>query len=82
MLWYIWHINSILNVFELCKVRTDLEVIKHCSCSIQLSMKSVLLIDLKYQATENYFLLNIVEHDNILANEYENGNYCGYFHIC
>ena len=44
------------------------EVIQLFSCSTQLSMKFVLLINLKLLTIENYFLLNIAEHQNISAN--------------
>ena len=46
-----------------------------------LSMKFVLLINLKLQTIANSFLLNIAEHENFSANEYENANYCWHFHI-
>ena len=48
------------------------EVIKHFSCSTQLSIIFVLLINLKLLTTANYFLLNIAEHENFSANKYEN----------
>ena len=35
----------------------------------------VLLINLKLLKTANSFLLNIVEHENISADKYENTNY-------
>ena len=47
------------------------EVIKCFSCSIQLIMKFVLLINLKLLTIANSFLQNIVEHDNVFANKYE-----------
>ena len=40
------------------------EVIKRFSCSTQLSMKFVLLINFKLLTIANYFLLNMVEHEN------------------
>ena len=43
-----------------------LEVIKLFSCSTQLSMKFVLLINLKLLTIANSFLLNIAEHENSL----------------
>ena len=49
-------------------------VIKHFACSTQLSMKFVLLISLKLLTITFFFLLNIAEHDNFSANEYENTN--------
>ena len=51
------------------------EVIKLFTCSTQLSMKFVLLIYLKLRTIVNSFLLNIAEHENVSANEYENANY-------
>ena len=57
------------------------EVIKLFSCSTQLSMKFVLLINLKLLTIANYFLLNIAEHENLSANKYENANYRWHFHI-
>ena len=50
-------------------------------CSAQLSMKFVLLINLKLPTTANSFLLNIAEHENFSPNKYENANYCWHFHI-
>ena len=50
------------------------EVIKLFSCSIQLSMKFVLLIYLTLLTIANSFLLNIAEHGNFSANKYENAN--------
>ena len=59
------------------------EVIKLFSCSTQLSLKFVQLINLKLQTLVhvNSFLLNIAEHENFSANKYENANYCWHFHI-
>ena len=57
------------------------EVIKLFSCSTQLSMKFVLLINLKLLTIAYYSLLNIVEHEHFSAHEYENANYCWHFHI-
>ena len=57
------------------------EAIKLFSCSIQLSMKFVQLINLKLLTIVNSFLLNIAEHENFSANKYENANYCWHFHI-
>ena len=62
-------------------VRSDPEVIKHFSCSTQLSMKVVLLMNLKLLTIANSFLLNITEHEIFSANKYENANYCWHFHI-
>ena len=44
-------------------------------------MKFVLLINLKLLTIANSFLLNIVEHEILSANKYENANYYWYFHI-
>ena len=41
-------------------------------CSTQLSMKFVLLINLKLLTTANSVLLIIAEHENFSANKYEN----------
>ena len=57
------------------------EVIKLFSCSTQLSMKFVLLINLELLTIANSFLLNIAEYENFSANKYENANYCWHFHI-
>ena len=57
------------------------EVIKLFSCSTQLSMKFVLLINLKLLTIANSFLLNLSEHENFSANNYENANFCWHFHI-
>ena len=54
---------------------TGSKVIKLFSCSTRLSMKFVLLIDLKLLSTANYFLLNIAEHESFSADKYENANY-------
>ena len=59
----------------------DREVIKCFSYSTQLSMKFVLLINLKLRTIAITFLLKIVEHENFSANKYENANYCWHFHI-
>ena len=60
---------------------TGPEVIKLFSCSTEVSMKFVLLINLKLLTIANFFLLNIAEHENFSANKYENANYCWHFHI-
>ena len=57
------------------------DVIKLFSCSTQLSMKFVLLINLKLLIVLNSFLLNIAEHENFSANKYENANFSWHFHI-
>ena len=55
------------------------EVLKLFSCSTQLSMKFVLLINPKLLRTANSSLLHIAEHENFSANEYEKANYFGIF---
>ena len=57
------------------------KVIKLFSCSTQLSMKFVLLINFKLQTIAKSFLLNVAEHENFSANKYENADYCCHFHI-
>ena len=57
------------------------EVIKLFSCSTQLSMKFVLLINLKLLTIANSFLLNIAEDENFSADKYENANYCWHYLI-
>ena len=46
-----------------------------------LSMKFVLLINLKLVTIANSFLINVAEHENFSVNKYENANYCWHFHI-
>ena len=46
------------------------KVIKRFSCSTQLSMEFVWLINLKLLTTANSFLLNIAENKNSTANKY------------
>ena len=55
---------------------SGLKVIKLFSCSVQLSIKFVLLINLKLLTIANSFLLEIAAHENFSANKYENANYC------
>ena len=64
-------------------VQSDLapKVIKNFSCWTQLSMKFVMLLNLKLLTIANYFLLNIAEHENFSANKYENANLSWHFHI-
>ena len=50
------------------------EVIELFSCSTQLSMKFVLLINLKLLTIANSFLLKIAEHEDFSANKFENAN--------
>ena len=57
------------------------EVIKLFSCSSQLSLKFVLLINRKLLTIASSFLLNTAEHENFSANKYENANYSWHFHI-
>ena len=57
------------------------EVIKLLLCSTQLSMKFFMLINLLLLRIVNSFLLNIVEHEYLSANKYENAIYCSQFHI-
>ena len=45
------------------KILPGSEFIKLVSCSTQVSMKFVLLINLKLLTTANSFLLNMAEHD-------------------
>ena len=58
-----------------CPSSSGPKVIKLFSCSTQLSMKFVLLINLKLLTIANAFFLNIAEHKNFSANKYENANY-------
>ena len=64
-----------------CAGGSDLEIIKRFSCSTQLSMKFVLLMNLKLITIANSFLPNVAEHGNFSANKHENANYCWHFHI-
>ena len=57
------------------------EVIKLFSCSTQLSMKFILLINLKLLTIANSFLLNLSEHEIFSANKYEIANFCWHFDI-
>ena len=52
------------------------EVINFFSCSTQMSMKFVLLINLTFLTIPNSFLPNIGEHEKFSANKYEN-----HFHV-
>ena len=61
--------------------RPDPKLIKLFSCSTWLSMKFVLLINLKLLTVANSFFLNIAEHENLSANKYESANNCWHFHI-
>ena len=55
------------------------EVIKHFTYSTQLSMKLILLINLKVLTLANSFLLNLSDHENLSANKYENAKFVGIF---
>ena len=44
------------------------------SWSTELSMKFVLLINLKFLTVAHSFFLNIAQHENIFADKYENAN--------
>ena len=57
------------------KPRPGFKVITLFSCSTQLSIKFVLVINLKLITTANSFLLNVAEHENFSTNMYENSNY-------
>ena len=46
------------------------EVIKHFSFSTELSMKFILLINIKIHIILTFFLLNRAEHEINLANKY------------
>ena len=52
------------------------KVIKHFSCSSHLSMKFVLLINLKLLTIANSYLLNITEHEICPANKSQIINNC------
>ena len=55
-------------------IQTGPKVIKLFSCSTQLSMKFVQLINLKLLIIANCFLLNIAKYENFSANKYEYAN--------
>ena len=73
--------NDIVSFEQLGPGKPGPEVIKKISCSTQLGMKFVLLINLKLLTITNSFLLNIAEHENFSAYTYENANWCWHFHI-
>ena len=75
---YAWHMRNTKNGLPLIP---GPEVIKLFSCSTQLSMKFVLLTNLKLLKIAHLFLLNIAEHESFSANKYENANYYWHFHI-
>ena len=60
---------------HLNKKNTGPKVIKLFSCSTQLSIKFVILINLKLLTILNFFMLNKAEHENFSANKYENANF-------
>ena len=66
-LWILGHSQSALR-----RLWPGPEVIKLFSCSAQLCMKSVLLINLKLLTTANSSMRNIAEHEIFSANKYEN----------
>ena len=66
----------VLNAHSIDPGQSGREVIKLFSCSTQLSMKFVLLINLKLLIIANSFLQNIAEYENFSANKYENAWYC------
>ena len=57
-------------LYCLCPICVGPEVIKLFSCSTQLSMKFVLLINLKLLTITNSYLLNLAEHENFFAKKY------------
>ena len=61
-------------------LRPGPEGIKLFSCSTQLSVKFLMLINLKLLTMPNSFLLNITKHEHFPANKYENAKYW-HFHI-
>ena len=70
--------NSSINKISLV---TFVPIIKFFSCSTQLSMKFVMLINLKVLTIANSFLLNIAVHEIFSAIKYENANNSWRFHI-
>ena len=58
-----------------------LEFIKRFSCLTQLSMKFVMLLNLKILTIANSFLLNMTEHVNFSTDKYESANNSWHFHI-
>ena len=58
------------------------DVIKLFPCSTQLSMKFILLLNLKLLTIANSFLLNIAEHENFSANKYENAKVSCSAEVC
>ena len=66
---------------RICHFFPGPKVIKHFSCSTQLSMKFALLINIKLLTIANSFLLNIAEHEIFSGNKYENANNSWHFRI-
>ena len=60
-------IHKVISFVAVAKNLPGPEVMKHFSCSTQLSMKFVLFINLKLLTNANSFLLNIAEHENFSA---------------
>ena len=57
------------------------KVIKLFSCSTQLSIKFVLVINLKLRTVANSFFLNLAEHENFSAKNMKMPTICWHFHI-
>ena len=60
--------------YDCAKAKNRSRSNKSFSCSTQLSVTGVLLINLKILKIVNSFLLNIAEHEKFSANKYENAN--------
>ena len=60
-------------------IRSGPAFLKSFSYSTQLSMKFVLLINLKLLSIASAFLLNIAEHKNFSVNKYEMPTIAGMF---
>ena len=69
-------IEMLLCIFVYRYTGSGPKVIKRFSCSTQVSMKKILLINLKLLINANSYLLDIAEHEHFSANKYENANYC------
>ena len=76
-----WHARYIPLCYPSLFDYSGPKVIKHFSCSTQLSKKIVLPINLRLLAITNSFLLHITKHENFSVNKYENANSCRHFHI-
>ena len=77
-LFYMWP-KKVTNEWTGIFIESGPEVMKLFSCSTQLSMKFVMLINLKLLTIANSFLLNIAEHETFFAYKYENTNFVGIF---